>query len=90
MRDGVLDAAVALLEAEGLGAVTFDRVASVAGSSKTTLYKWWPSTGALAAEAYFARVAGTLRFADTGDVEADLKEQLRAYIRLLTSEGAGA
>lgn len=50
VRKGVIDAAAALMFDQGLAAVTFDKVAAFAGSSKTTLYKWWPSVGALAAE----------------------------------------
>jgi AcrR family transcriptional regulator len=69
--------------------VTFERVAAAAGSSKNTLYKWWPSGGALAAEAYFARVERTLHFPDTGDIRADLRTQVRFFVRLLVEEGAG-
>lgn len=89
VRAGVLDAAGRLLFDEGIRAVTFDRVAALAGSSKMTLYKWWPSAGALAAEAYFARSREVLAFPDTGDIRADLTAQLTAFVRLLTSEGAG-
>lgn len=48
-----------LLFAGGLPAVTFEKVAGRAGASKMTLYKWWPSPGALALEAYFAAVQDT-------------------------------
>ncbi|WP_432832060.1 TetR/AcrR family transcriptional regulator [Dactylosporangium sp. CA-092794] len=89
VRAGVLRAAARLLLDEGIKAVTFDRVAAAAGSSKMTLYKWWPSAGALAAEAYFAHSEQRLEFPDTGDIRADLTTQLRAFVRLLTREGAG-
>ncbi|WP_449373713.1 TetR/AcrR family transcriptional regulator C-terminal ligand-binding domain-containing protein [Arthrobacter psychrolactophilus] len=89
VRRGVVDAAASLLFDQGMVAVTFDRVAALAGSSKTTLYKWWPSAGALAAEAYFAHVEHSLEFPDTGDIEADLSTQLRAFVHLMTEEGAG-
>jgi len=89
VRAGVLAAAARLLFAEGIAAVTFDRVATAAGSSKMTLYKWWPSPGALAAEAYFATSEQILEFPDTGDIEADLKSQLHAFVSLLTQDGAG-
>ena len=59
------------------------------GSSKMTLYKWWPSPGALALEAYFTAVEATLAFADTGDIERDLSAQLHAFVRLLTEERGG-
>lgn len=88
VRAGVLAAAARILLRDGLGAVTFDRVAKEAGSSKMTLYKWWPSPGALAAEAYFAQSAPVLEFPDTGDVRADLISQLTAFVRWLTREGA--
>ncbi len=89
VRAGVLTAAGDLLFTEGIKAVTFERVAAAAGSSKMTLYKWWPSAGALAAEAYFARSEQVLEFPDTGDIRADLSTQLTAFVRLLTQEGAG-
>lgn len=89
VRGRVVAAAAELLFEQGLPAVTFDKVAALAGSSKTTLYKWWPSAGALAAEAYFNRVEHTLEFPDTGDIEADLRTQLRAFVHLLAEEGAG-
>jgi len=88
VRASVLAATGRLLLREGLPAVTFDRVAKEAGSSKVTLYKWWPSPGALAAEAYFAQSAPVLEFPDTGDLRADLVSQLTAFVRWLTRDGA--
>ncbi len=89
VRAGVLEATARLLFEEGVGAVTFDRVAAQSGASRTTLYKWWPSTGALAADAYFTRSEPALEFPDTGDIGADLTSQLRAFVRLLGAGGAG-
>ncbi|MGA5454236.1 TetR/AcrR family transcriptional regulator C-terminal ligand-binding domain-containing protein [Streptomyces umbrinus] len=86
VRAGVLAAAGHILLTEGLRAVTFDRVATEAGSSKMTLYKWWPSPGALAAEAYFTHSSRTLQFPDTGDIRTDLITQLSSFIRWLTDE----
>jgi AcrR family transcriptional regulator len=88
VRAAVLEAAGRILLRDGLPAVTFDRVAAEAGASKTTLYKWWPSPGALAAEAYFDQSRRTLEFPDTGDVRADLISQLGAFVRWLKDEGA--
>ncbi len=89
VRARVLAATAALLFDEGMRSVTFDRIASASGSSKTTLYKWWPSPGALAAEAYFTYSQETLEFRDTGDVFNDIRTQLRSFIRLLTTGRAG-
>jgi AcrR family transcriptional regulator len=88
VRTAVLTAAGRILLRDGMQAVTFDRVANEAGASKTTLYKWWPSPGALAAEAYFTHSRQVLEFPDTGDLRADLITQLSAFIRWLKREGA--
>lgn len=88
VRADVLAAAGRILIHDGMAAVTFDRVATEAGCSKTTLYKWWPSPGALAAEAYFTQSRRTLDFPDTGDLRADLVAQLTSFVRWLKVEGA--
>jgi Tetracyclin repressor-like, C-terminal domain len=49
--------------------------------SKVTIYKWWPSRGAVAVDAYFHRYQETYSFDDTGDVTRDLATQLRLLIR---------
>ncbi|MER5577322.1 TetR/AcrR family transcriptional regulator [Streptomyces massasporeus] len=77
-----------LLE-EGIADLTFERVARLSGVSKTTLYKWWPSKGALALDGYFHAVEETLAFEDTGDVRADLTRQLRAFAHIMTGTPAG-
>ncbi len=89
VRQGVLAAAGTLLFERGLTEITFEKVAARAGASKMTLYKWWPSPGALALEAYFAAVEETLAFADTGDIGRDLTAQLRAFVKLLTDDRGG-
>lgn len=89
VRHDVLAATATLLHEDGLQAVTFDRVAGRSGASKTTIYKWWVSPGTLAAEAYFAQSERELRFVDTGDLEADVRSQLHAFVRLITDGGGG-
>ncbi|GAB7037749.1 TetR/AcrR family transcriptional regulator [Catenuloplanes niger JCM 9533] len=86
----MLASAGQILMRDGLAAVTFDRVAKESGSSKMTLYKWWPSPGMLAAEAYFAQSEQALEFPDTGDLRADLTTQLTAFVRLLSDGGTGS
>jgi AcrR family transcriptional regulator len=88
VRAAVLAAAGHILLRDGMRAMTFDRVATEAGASKMTLYKWWPSPGALAAEAYFTQSRGALDFPDTGDLRADLITQVSAFVRFLKYEGA--
>lgn len=89
VRADVLRAVGDLLLTEGSAGLTFERVARLAGVSKTTIYKWWPSKGALALEGYFNAVELTLAFPDTGDIRADLLSQLRAFAKLMTRTPGG-
>lgn len=89
VRREVLEAAGEVLLAEGMGGFTIEKVAARSGASKMTIYKLWPSKGALALEGYFTTVESTLAFPDTGDIEDDLRAQLRAFVDLLTHTSAG-
>lgn len=89
VRADVLHTVGEILLEEGLADLTFERVARQAGVSKTTLYKWWPSAGALALEGYFHSVEDTLMFPDTGDIRADITTQLRSFVTLMTTTPAG-
>ncbi|WP_049575573.1 TetR/AcrR family transcriptional regulator [Streptomyces sp. SBT349] len=89
VRADVLRAVGDLLLAEGIADLTFERVARLAGVSKTTLYKWWPSRGALALDGFFHAVEQTLAFHDTGDIRADLLDQLRHFAHVVTETPGG-
>jgi len=83
VRADVLAAAGRVLLEEGMSAFTMERVAAESGASKVTLYKWWPSKGALALDGYTHAVSHDLEFPDTGDLAADLRAQLRAFVAVL-------
>jgi AcrR family transcriptional regulator len=89
VREAVLATAAAMLLEGGMRDITFEKVAARAGASKMTLYKWWPSPGALAFDAYFAATAPVLAFDDTGDLERDLAAQMHAFVALLTERANG-
>lgn len=89
VRSEVLSATARLLFDEGMSAVTFERIAKESGASKTTLYRWWPSPGAIAAESYFSSSEPELEFPDTGDLHADLVTQLTAFVDLVTDSRRG-
>ena len=80
-RLAVLEAASDLLDEGGIGAATIEAIAARAGVSKVTIYKWWPTRGAVAIDAYFHRYRQTGTFADSGDVQADLSAQIKVLIR---------
>ena len=89
VRHDVLSAAGELLLERGMAGFTIDEVAKRSGASKVTIYKLWPSAGTLALEGYFTTVAPELAFPDTGNIEADLRSQLRSFVQLLTTTSAG-
>lgn len=89
VRHEVLLAAGELLLERGMSAFTIEEVASRSGASKVTIYKLWPSKGALALQGYFTTVEDALRFPDTGDIAADLRDQLHAFVRLMNDTPAG-
>ena len=85
----MLEAAGELLFEEGMAGFTIDKVASRSGASKMTLYKWWPSKGALALDGYFKSVEPELVFPDTGDIRTDLRAQLHAFVQLIGDSPVG-
>ncbi|WP_052523861.1 TetR/AcrR family transcriptional regulator [Mycobacteroides abscessus] len=90
MREEVLRAAGELLFTEGMGGFTIDKVAALSGASKMTIYKWWPSKGALALDGYFRKVEPDLNFPDSGEIERDLRIQMRAFLGIIRDTAAGA
>ena len=89
VREEILEASAELLFGEGMAGFTIEKVAKLSGASKMTIYKWWPSKGALALDGYFRRVEPQLVFPDTGDIEADLRTQLHAFLRVMRDSPAG-
>jgi len=89
VREEIVQAAGDLLFEVGMNGFTIEAVAARSGASKMTIYKLWPSKGALALEGYFTRVEPSLRFPDTGQIEADLRTQLLAFVSLLRDSPAG-
>ena len=64
VREQVLAAAGELLLTEGMAGFTIEKVAARAGASRMTIYKWWPSRGALALDGYATKVRTVLEFPD--------------------------
>jgi AcrR family transcriptional regulator len=73
-KEAILDAAFRLLSDPGTGAggLTIEAIAAEAGVGRQTIYRWWPSKGAVLADALarYARVAVPER--DTGSFAGDL------------------
>lgn len=76
-HQAVLQATVDLLMEGGFALATVDAISQRSGVSKATIYKHWPSRTAVAAEAFGGQMAGAVPTPDSGDVRADLIEQVR-------------
>lgn len=85
----ILKAATELLAERGLGGMSIEEVASRASVGKATVYRRWPSRGALALDAFLAVFLGQQPSPDTGTLRGDLLAALRAWIRSVTSTIAG-
>ena len=84
-QTAVLKATMELLEERPLSSVTAEDIASKAGVSKATLYKWWPNKNRIALDAFLAQMAEDVPIPDTGSARLDFLEQLKNAIRFYTS-----
>ncbi|GLW97700.1 TetR/AcrR family transcriptional regulator [Microtetraspora sp. NBRC 16547] len=83
-RQAILAAARELISEMGYAKVSIEAIAARAGVGKQTIYRWWPSKGAVVFDSFLAlsgnpEEEGTA-LPDTGDIEADLKLVMRATV----------
>ncbi len=83
-RRAILDAALQLCAELGYRRLTIEAIAARAGVSKKTIYRWWPSKGAVVLEAVVDVATAVAEHPNPGDLAADLHDQLTAVIGLLT------
>ena len=86
-RRAILTAALDLVGEVGYAKLSIEGIAGAAGVGKQTIYRWWPSKGALLFDAFLTLAGGDggepAGLPDTGDLEADLKLVLRATVEEL-------
>ena len=89
-RKAILQAAGELLLEDDLNSVSMDAVAVRAGTSKATIYRWWPSKELLALDALFSdwAMAQPGRH-DTGTLAGDLHALMRPWARRLAAKPYG-
>jgi AcrR family transcriptional regulator len=86
-HSAILDATLEVLHELGYGAVTIEGIAARAGVGKTTIYRWWPSKGALIGEALASRLSKGPE-PETGDLESDLLRTIEVTLTNYTGPGA--
>lgn len=84
----ILGATLKLLKTVHYHALTIEAIANEAGVGKATVYRWWPSKGALVAEA----ISSSLSVEDppdTGDIRADLLHAAQISVRSFSTSPGG-
>ena len=89
-RAAILSAAGDLMMEGGLRAATMEAIAARAGVSKATVYKWWPSRGAVALEGFMRRAADSWTLPEGAGAVESLRALVVAAARLFTTTPAGA
>ena len=85
-RDAILDAAFRLLAAPGTEGVTIEAIAAEAGVGRQTIYRWWPTKGAVVADALMRHARVVVPDRDTGSFAGDLAAFLTDTFAGLESE----
>lgn len=79
-RRAIIEAATALIDEKGYGAVTMEGIARRARVSKQTLYRWWPSPAAIVLEALNDGASRIAPLPRTGVLEDDLRVFVRRSV----------
>jgi AcrR family transcriptional regulator len=74
---------------KGYGGVTMEGIARESGVGKPTIYRWWPTKGAIFREAYVIDGADFLKVKGTGSLEGDLRHVVRGLCKLYTTTPHG-
>ena len=86
-RRRILKAALDLMDEMAFAQVTAEAIADRAGTSKATVYRWWPNKAAVVIEAFREAVAPELPLRDTGSLRGDLTSQTQNFARVLAGRG---
>lgn len=85
VRHRILGAAAELIARDGIGGLRYDQVAELAGVNKTSVYRNWPDSTTLVADALASFSADAAPLHDSGDIDADLVDFLEALAAALSS-----
>ncbi|MBF6336195.1 TetR/AcrR family transcriptional regulator [Nocardia abscessus] len=88
-RAAILTATAELIREVSYAKLSIEAIAARAGVGKQTIYRWWPSKGAVVFDAMLESDSGPagLALPDTGDIAADLRRLLRGSALALTDPG---
>jgi AcrR family transcriptional regulator len=91
-KQAILDATRELLAEVGYVRLTVEAIAARAGAGKQTIYRWWPSKGAVAFDALLdGNIEGgrSPLIPDSGDVKEDFRALLHGSVEEMTNPARG-
>ena len=88
-HQAILKAALALTQKKGVKMTSIEAIAARAGVGKQTIYRWWPSLGAVIFDAYLEILKNRIGWSETGDLVRDLADQLQRVLALLQDKKFG-
>jgi AcrR family transcriptional regulator len=89
-RRAILDAVLVLLAESGGVPVTIDTIARAAGVGKQTIYRWWPSKGAVLLEALTGLAGDVVSPPEADSLRADLTSFVAATFRGARAESTAS
>jgi len=85
----ILKAAYELCQQQGYARLTIEGIAARAGVGKQTIYRWWPSKGAVLLDVFVDQIIARLDAADTGSPLDDLRRRVHATAEVLADTTIG-
>jgi AcrR family transcriptional regulator len=83
-RARIREATISLLEEVGFANLTCDAIAQRAGTSKATIYRWWPNKVAVVIDAFTTTVAPALPFHEADTLEEYVTVNLRQFAKAIS------
>jgi AcrR family transcriptional regulator len=80
---------LALCREQGYARLSIEAIAARAGVGKQTIYRWWPSKGAVLLEALDREASVAAAFPDTGDLVADMRATIEDVVRFQSDPSFG-
>ncbi len=83
VRNRIRAAALELLEEVGFANVTSDAIAERSGSSKATIYRWWPNKAAVLMDAFVETITPELPIRETSTLAEWVTVHLRLFAKVV-------
>ncbi|MER5738495.1 MULTISPECIES: TetR/AcrR family transcriptional regulator [unclassified Streptomyces] len=83
LTEAIMRTTLELGQELGYAKLSIEAIAARAGVGKHTVYRRWPSKGALLLDSLLSRSESALDYPDTGDLRADLRRQVHEAVALL-------